>query len=332
MKKTGLYLIILAVLAGLTYWFVFKEEAPAFALSEANFTVKDTNDIETIFLSSLKNENIKISRKNNTWVLNDSLSIRLDAVSGLLGVLQKQYAEKPVAPGYHDAAIKELSATGTKVEIYTKRGKTHCFYVGQIPTPDNATYMLTEGAKRPYVVKLPLDNNFVGVRYFTSLTDWRNKKIMFANSPIEKVAVNYKDSMQHSFSMTIGSDTLVNTEMNTATTPNAFNRKRVISYLGFYDKLFCTGYETNYIYKDSILDHGKQMATITVQRKGTQQQTLVLYFKPASHDTKLSLQVDGEEYDGNYFFGWLNNHDFIIVNRTSAMALLRKGNEFFEQD
>ncbi|MBL7772868.1 MAG: hypothetical protein JNM95_08405 [Chitinophagaceae bacterium] len=331
MKKSWIYFVLVLLLGGFTWYYFHREENPTYPLSEANFNVKDTNAIETIFLSNMKKENVKISRTQEGWILNDSLDVRTDALSGLLRVLNKQYAEKPVPSGYHDDVIRELSATGTKIELYTKQGKTHCFYVSQIPGPNNLTYMLNEGAKRPYIVKLPLENNFVGIRYFTGEAQWRSKHILYSKHAVNSVSVQYPDSSQYSFAMKVTPPDSFYVETNHPE-HSLLNKKRVRSYLGFLEKVYCTGFESVYGYKDSVITKGKQMATLTVQREGKAAESITFYFKKAGRDTKGKLVLNGVEYDGDYFFGFLNHRDLIVMNRNATQTLLRRGKEFFEAD
>ncbi len=332
MKKTIFYLLLLIGLSLLAYFFVFKKNSQAYDEKEANFTVKDTADIQTIYLSNLQNQSVKIGRTPTGWILNDTMAIRMDAVNGLLKVLHDQIPDQPVSKGYHDAAIRELSGNATKVEIYNhSQIKTHTFYVGRNPAPNNATYMLNEGAKRPYIVKLPLQNTFVGVRYFSKPTQWRSKKILFAESPIERVQVDYKDSIQHSFTLTMSGDSTF--QLSTPQPSQLpLNINRAKSYLRLLNNLYCTGFETTYVFKDSIINKGIQMATVTLKRKNRNAEILTFYFKPTAQDTKATLLINGKEFDFNYFFGYLNNADFMVLNRKTVETILRKANEFRETE
>ena len=107
-------MLALIILSGLTYYFVFREEAEVFDKSEANFTVKDTAAIQTIFLSNLKNENIKLSRSSGVWKLNDTMDPRMDAIQLLLAALNQQKPTQPVPVAAHNSVITDLSCNNTK--------------------------------------------------------------------------------------------------------------------------------------------------------------------------------------------------------------------------
>lgn len=330
MKRNLIYLLVLIVLGFITYYFVFKEHEETFPKSEANFMVEDTDEIETIFLSSLHGENLKFTKKGSEWVINDSIEIVQTLVQDLLQALREQRAVQPVRLSFHDQVIREMSSNSSKVEIYTKEGKTHTFYVAQNAAPDNLTYMLTDGAKRPYVVKLPMQNIFLGIRYNTKLSNWRSRKIMYAKADdIESIDVRYTDSIHYSFQLKVqeGKTPIVSGSKIIET---SLNEKRVQAYLGMWDSLYCLGYETRNKIKDTIFSSGKKLADITLRKKDKTEQTLALYFKPVSKGTKGMLDIGGEKYDFDVFIGWLNNRDMIVITRNYAQIMLRSYPEFYE--
>lgn len=330
MKRNLIYLLVLIVLGFITYYFVFKEHEETFPKSEANFMVEDTDEIETIFLSSLHGENLKFTKKGSEWVINDSIEIVQTLVQDLLQALREQRAVQPVRLSFHDQVIREMSSNSSKVEIYTKEGKTHTFYVAQNASPDNLTYMLTDGAKRPYVVKLPMQNIFLGIRYNTKLSNWRSRKIMFAKAEdIESIDVRYADSIHYSFQLKV-QEGKTPTVSGSKIIESALNEKRVQAYLGMWDSLYCLGYETRNKIKDTIFSSGKKLADITLRKKDKTQQTLSLYFKPISKGTKGMLDIGGEKYDFDVFIGWLNNRDMIVITRNYAQIMLRSYPEFYE--
>ena len=329
MKKNLLYLSILVVLSGLTYYFVFTDRANEFSSKEANFTIKDTANITTIFLSSMKDENIKLDRTENAWKLNDSLIPRMDAVNLLLATLYEQKVSNPVSLNVHDEAIKELSANSTKVEIYLKGKKEAVFYVAKNQAANNLTYMLMEGAKRPFIIKLPLQNTFVGIRYMTGLSQWRTNQLFFSPNPVEKIDVVYKDSTQYNFTVYNKDSLMLESEYNTT---NPLNRKRLSTYVGFYEKLYCYGFESSYIFKDSIIKTGRQLGAVSFKRKNGKIETLSIYFKPKSQDTKSIITIDNVAYDFNIFYGLLNKQDFLSIDKESVEKMFRTNKEFYELD
>ena len=331
MKKNLLYLAVLLGLAFAAYWFVFREDNQSFSKQEANFTVKDTASITKLFLSDMVGNCLKLERSENGWVLNDSMTAMTDAVKFLMASLVEQRADQPVPSGFHDAAILELSTNGTKVELYNKEEKTHTFYVAKNAGYGNVTYMLTEGAKRPYIVKIPVRGNmFLGVRYMTRVNDWRERKMLFADAPIETVNVAYKDSIHYSFAVNNTSTQPVVTGQAAPAMP--LNVKRVNSYLNLLNSIYCTGFEDRFLGRDSIIKYGPQLGTIEVARKGVPTQRLIIYFKPTDKGSKSAINLNGKEYDFDAFLALWNNKDFVLLSRKTTEKLFRTYQEFYEQD
>jgi hypothetical protein len=74
--------------------------------------------------------------------------------------------------------------------------------------------------------------------------------------------------------------------------------------VGFYEKLYCYGFESSYIFKDSIIKTGRQLGTVSFKRKNGKIETLSIYFKPKSQDTKSIITIDNVAYDFNIFYGF----------------------------
>ncbi len=328
MKKNLLYFSVLIALAVVTYYAIFDENKPSFDKKEANFTVENIDEVQTIFLTDMKGRSIKLDRQPDRWSLNDSLDARQDAIDFMFEALRKQRPVQKVSSGFHDAAILELSGNATKVEIYNKKGeKTHAFYVAQNPGYNNATYMLNEGASRPFVVDIPPQNLYLGLRYFTDQTEWKSRRLLYDSSPIESIRVSYKDSVQHSFDIIMENDKPRLSGQGAPALP--VNQKELQKYVEEMNSLFCVGYENKYPQKQEIIHNGIQLGTIALKRKSGKEYTLNIYFKPADKRTKYYLQLGKEKYDHDIFFAWHNEKDFVQVRRKTVQKMAKSFFDFY---
>lgn len=327
MKKTLLYGLLVLLLGAATWYFIFKDTETAFSPSEANFHVASTNDIGIIYMTDLHNNAVKLTRNNTTWTLNDSLIPRPDALQLLLDALTKQRAQQPVAAGYHDAAVRELSANSTKVEIYSPEGKkTHTFYVAQNPGYNNVSYMLTEGAKRPFIVDIPLRHLFLGLRYFTNVQEWTTKQLFAGQAPIETLSVQYIDSVQHSFNIQSKGTSWALSGQTPPATP--LNTQRLQQYLALFESVYCMGYETE-INDSNAMFKSRHLATVTLQRKGLKPASLDIYFRPTNKRTKSAIRIGNDEYDANTFLGSYNQQ-LVLLSRKQVNNMMRYFSEFYE--
>lgn len=332
MNKNYLYLLVLLILGCLTYYFFVREPAPDYNVNEANFTVKNIEDVSTILLTNLNGDKIKLTKENGEWMANDTVEVIQNKVEKLLKVLHTQEPLEPVRIGWHDEVIKEMANGNTKVEVYCGEKKTHTFYVCKNTAPNNMTYMLTEGARRPYIVKRPLDDVFVGVYYNADINDWRSHKIMHASADeIEMIDVAYKDSTQYSFHLiNEKGKTPVVTGQQVINLP--LNVQKVNSYLRAWDSIYCLGFEQRNRIKDTIITQGHVLATVQMKKINKPVQTLVIYFKPISKGTKGILQIGDTQYDFDVFMGFLNNKDLMVIDRHFSQIMLRSYPEFFESN
>lgn len=332
MKKNLLYLFILLLLAFLTYYFVFREDKPSFGRQEDNFTVAHPEEITQIRMSNLQDEVVTLRKVQDQWVANDSFEVIQSRVDDLLDALARQRAIQPVRLGSHDEVIKEMSTEHVKVEVFGPDGITNVFYVDKKPAPNNLTYMLTEGAKRPYIVKIPVHNYFLGVRYSAKINEWRTRRIMHARAAeIAAVEVNYLDSVQYSFRLQIpeGAAPVIQGK-NPVNKP--LNPRRVQAYLQVWDSIFCYGFEKRTPVSDTLFTKGKQLAKVTLQTRDGKVQEIALYFKPVTKGSKAFLVVGKQTFDFDLFMGFLNKRDLVVLPRNFTQAMLRSYPEFFEHD
>lgn len=330
MKKTIIYLIAIAALSAIVYFFVLKDNQSFFQNKEANFTCKDTASISTIFLSNVDGKSIVLKKINNKWTLNDTLTPRSDAISNLLQVLYMQQAAQPVTLNYHDEVVKDMSTNHTKVELYKGDKKTHSFIVSRYAGPNQETYMLCDGAQRPYTVVIPGENRFVGILYFTDLDSWISRKLFENTGEITKIEVSYKDSVQYNFNCILQNGNYTITGGKTIDLP--LNTKRVNSYLKFFGEIYCLGFENEYEYKDSVLKRGRQLGTLILHKKNETPESITVYYKPPRQGTKGIIKIGNEQYDFDSFFALYNQKQFLIISRTMVEKMFRTYYEFYQKD
>ena len=89
------------------------------------------------------------------------------------------------------------------------------------------------------------------------------------------------------------------------------------------------GFENEYILKDTFVKAFRPFAEVKVSSTEGDVQTLEMYYKHVNKTTHMVITVDGKDYDGDEFFGWLNNRDFVLISSSAAQKMLRERQEFF---
>ncbi len=331
MKKNLIYLLVLLVLATVGYFLLNSKNDRLFPIEDANFQVENVQEVTKIFLSDKSRDNIKLTKgADGVWMVNDSFRARQDWVAFLLDGLEKQNPAQMVPKSMHNSAIKLLAGGSIKCEVYKGDKKTNAFYVARQPDKNNTAIMLNiredgSNAPRPFIVKYGLTDNFLGVRYQTDLENWRDKQILyFPKSEIVKISVSYPKKTAENFTL------LTKPSYKVLPEKTGLNADRAKAYHGFYDKLFCMGFENDYILKDTFVRTFKPFAMVEVTSAENKKQDLKIFYRQVHKGTHQILTVDGQEYDGDTFFGWLNKRDFVLLSSQTVQKMLREYHEFYE--
>ncbi len=188
MKKNKLIVVITVFLAAIAIFLLAQNHYSTLKENETNFSVSDTASITKIFIADKNVNSVIIERTPKGWVLNGKVNANDKLVNTLLATLKRMKVKSPVSLASHDNVVKRLSSIGKKVEIYQnvyridlfgmqlfKHEKlTKVFYVGDVTRDNLGTYMLIEGAERPYIIYLPGFRGFVSSRFSPLIDDWRS--------------------------------------------------------------------------------------------------------------------------------------------------------------
>lgn len=340
MLRTVTYILVLGVL-GFGVWFFLFKDKDLFTVDEAGFQVKNTDIIDKIYLVDKKGKSIQLKRDGSEWSLNDSFKALSGMVNTLLYTLEHQEAAYPVPEQSHNSVIKVLSGTSTKVELYDADNKSiRKFYVGGQASNNMGTYMLIEGADRPYVVQIPVFKGYLTSRYSTELLDWRNRTLVSVpQENLKSVTVNYtsEDTKLNSFTVIKNKSGKIDVSLPAELTINKeLNKERVEDYTTFFEKLNCEGYLVGVTDMDSTIATTEKRCNILITTTDGKQQSLDIYWMPINKRSKNLTTHDPETpdiYDSDRFYAVTNNYrDTAIIQRHTFDKVFRKGFEFYEAE
>jgi hypothetical protein len=191
MKKNKILLIVVVLLIALSLGLVLTDKNTTLWGKESNFAVKDTANIVRVYMVNKNNQSILLDRKDHGWRLNDSLKAHHENIQMLLNTLKNLEVKYPVPQKAYNTIVKVMAGNTIKVEVYQndyhiKIGQIHLlpyvnkarvFYVGGATQNNLGTYMIMEGAKRPYVVTIPGFRGFVAARFTVDYKDWMSHAI-----------------------------------------------------------------------------------------------------------------------------------------------------------
>lgn len=319
---------MLAVIA----YFAFNQEKRLFPKEDANFNVENTEKVTKIFLSDPGVGNIRLTKnEDGIWIVNDSFRARQDWVVFLLDGMKHQKASQMVPQSMHNGAIKQLAGNSVKCEVFQGDKKTNAFYVSKSPSKDNLTVMLNikpngKNAERPFLVKNGNRSTFLAVRYGTELEDWRDKQILyFPKKEIKSISVEYLREPKSNYTLNVNPTISL---MPGNVEGDALNELRIGKYLSFYDNLYCFGFENDYILKDTFLKAFTSFANIKVTSINGDVKNIDLYYRQVHKGTDGIIEVEGEQYDADSFFGYMNNTDLILLSSETLGRILQRHDDF----
>lgn len=339
MRKTVVYLVILAILAFGVYYFIFNNNDNPFGSSEAGFTIKDTGSVGRIFLAANDGESVLVERTDSGWMVNKTYRALPSTLNDLMTTLYKQSALYPVTQSAYDNVIKALSTDGTKVEIYDRKGKKmSVFYVGGTAVNDLGTNMLMDGATKPYVVHVQGFNGYLTPRYSSKLKDWRDRTVFnIPDNEIKSISVQYPGKPGSSFTLVrenggfaVKSDTpIVNNK-------EALNMRRVNAYLKYFTDIHCEGYLNGVREMDTTIKTAPKQSTIEVEGMHGQHQRIDIYWMAINQRSKNRVSSNSEvpdDYDADRLYAVINNNkDTVMIQQFVFGRIFRKTYEFFEKD
>lgn len=329
MRKTLPYLLLLILLGVGVWYFLRRPEGESFDPDEAGFTVSDTAAIHRIFLASRTGSRVTLERTPQGWMLDGKYPALRANVRQLLTTLYKQKAAYPVPKGSHNFIVKGMAGGSVKVELFGKDGRPlRTFYVGA-ETPDfDGTYMLMEGAERPYVVKMSGFEGYLQPRYATSWYDWRDRTVFdVPAAAIQRASVKYAEDPHQSFAISRTPEGIA-VEMD-GPAPGPANVRRAEQYLSFFQNVNSEGYfNGKRDVRESIATTAKK-CDIELQTTGGTQRVAV-YWEPVNQRSK---NVGGELYDPDRYYAIINGGaDTVGIQQQAFEKIFRDGREFFAAD
>lgn len=338
MKKTLLYLLVLALIGVAVWYFVFNEKN-TFANNEAGFQVKDTAAIAKIFLADRKGKQILLERKGSVWMLNGVYPAIEQPVKTLLTTLNRQVTQYPVPQNAYDNVIKMMAGEAVKVELYDKDGdKILVFYVVGEANNNAGSYMLMEGSEMPYLVQIPGFEGYLSGRYSTAIEDWRDRTVFdVPEEELKTASVTYPEEPLNNFTLKrIAADNIEVAVDKALMTGKPLNKRRAGVYSRFFAKVYSEGYINGTLHLDSVIKSVPKYCGIDVTSvKGVTAHADV-YWMPINKRSKNMLTpfpgIDNR-FDADRFYAVINNFkDTVIIQRETFDKIFRKAYEFYSPD
>ena len=143
----------------------FVRENKTSSFNSELFSVTDTLSIDKIIISDRYNNEIELRRNNNQWIVNDSYSVRNDAIKTLLSTLKNIRIKNLLSNEIEKNIEKQISTLGVGVIIYNNKKKINSFIVGPSTRDHLGTYIYHLKTKKTYSTHIPGFNGFLSPRF-----------------------------------------------------------------------------------------------------------------------------------------------------------------------
>lgn len=338
MKKNIVYIVLLAILGAGVWYFLFSDKN-VFGVNEADFTVKDTNAIYRIYLADKMGNTVTLEKEEQGWILDNKYPVLPSSLNVLMKTMATQEAMYPVPEDMHNSVIKNMAAKAIKVELYNKKGEPmQVFYVGGQVGVNAGSYMLMEGASKPYVVQIPGFEGYLSPRYSTKMADWRDRTVFNVSSAnIQSVSVSYPFEPLNNFVLNnVGPEKFEVKIDPVLGQPGALNERRALVYSGYFQNINLEGYLNGLPGLNTTIAGTKKRCTVELVSKDGKKQVVDIYWKPLDKRSK-NLDVPDpdipEGFDADRFFAVFNNYaDTALIQRATFDKLFRRSFEFYMTD
>ena len=261
--KPILILILAFSLLGVGAYFALdyqNQKAAGSAISpDMDFAVQNPEEIYRIFLADKSGKTALLERKEGRWIYNKTMEARQTAVELLLETMSKIRVNYVPPEAAEPTIIKSIAAEGIKVELYNKEGgKMKVYYVGGVTPDETGTYMMMEGADKPYVIHVPSMRGSVRVQYRLEEDEWMSRMVFEEKvDQIQSISVEYPQNKSESFKLDKVEEGNYQVTPFYSTTPVSKTPQKKGSaeaYLITFEKLGAEAVEKRNLEKDSIMN------------------------------------------------------------------------------
>ncbi|MBK7388020.1 MAG: DUF4340 domain-containing protein [Bacteroidetes bacterium] len=239
MKKNTVILVIVIVLSVLAGWLIYSKQSGTIKETLRDFAVKDTAAVVKIFMADKSGNQVTLEKKNaDTWILNDKMDARPDAINTLLTTLKSLEVRSPVGKNAYNNVMKAIAAKGIKVEIYTAEGISKTIYVGG-PTQDQlGTFMYLENSDLPFIIHIPGFDGYLTTRFIVKETDWIVKKVFrLADGELKSLKVTDREREASIYAIENNGNGTYRMSDESGNPINEVSQDKIISYLQFFSSI-----------------------------------------------------------------------------------------------
>ena len=353
MRRTSLVVFAIIVLTVLAIILVTSNRYSTLENNESSFAVKDTATITKVFIADKNENDVLLTRTEAGWMLNNKYRANSAMIKQLFGTLKHLKVKSPVSLAMHDNVIRRMAAISIKVEVYQmvyqvnlfnriklfKHDKlTKVFYVGDATQNNLGTYMLMEGAERPYVVFVPSLRGYLSTRFSPLPDEWKSHVVFNQKlADIKTVQLVFGREPENSFRVDV-IDGRGNYELTSLMTGKHITDYDTLNLLNFLTSFRDLRYETrlnnikSVVAIDSII-HSPVLYELTVIDQKQDTVFVKMFEKKEASQENVGIDVALIPIDHDRFYGLINDgEDFVLMQYFVFDKVLKPLSYYQKQD
>jgi hypothetical protein len=332
-KKTFIVLILL-VLAAISYYLINKKPWGINYKDIADFSIEDTAAIDKIFIADRDGMSTVLTKNApQNWIINGTKLADFSKIKLLLETVKTMKVLRPIPASEHNTAVGDLAIRGIKVEFYAKNQIVKTIYVGSATQEENGTYMLIEKSVKPYAVHIPGFFGYLTPRFISDSLTWRDRMVFNTSADeIKSIEMIYNNA-SNSFFIN-NNNTQIPILLNANKQPKQITDMVFLKYfIGSFKNLNFDGYDENQSTKliDSLL-LTRPVCTLNITKNDGTVQSLKLHTKTIDKHTKQVIdEKTGQEigFDTERYWAFLNNDkSLMLVQQYNFGKVIRTINDF----
>lgn len=209
MKKKGILLIalLIALILSGTYAVNLVNNSGRSDTELLEFAIKDTASVDKIIIHEPNGMEFEILRgANNIWTGKDGACIVQEPVQLILKTMYNIEFKGYLQKAAKENIKREMSASSTKVSIYTNGKLNKIWYVGLATQDHYGTFMLLETpsikSDWPVIMKVKGLRGFISPRFFADQRKWDCTQVFaLKRDEIKEVIVQHLDVPERSFTV-----------------------------------------------------------------------------------------------------------------------------------
>lgn len=221
-----LVIVIALIIAG-------KQESP-FGNRNSSFSLDWTNEITSISISS-KDKEVKLSKVDELWIVNNEMGARKSAISFILKTLEKLEIKSPVSDYLFQSLVGDEDIDPVIISINGKAGKRTSFLIYKSTDPSKGSILKKDKKSKPFFVTLPGYDTDPGRHFVADEKFWKPYHIFNLHPErISSINMSFLDEQMEDIEIIVNTDSVhLKVGNNVVRDVATDNLERYLSYFTF---------------------------------------------------------------------------------------------------